>query len=137
MMQEFMYCFQITKMIVFKVEYYTLSDGKMPHFSTSAARFIRSKRDYKECGQAQDKLLPKGSLARRFYEKWDYLHLGSLTPEEYGEILADIELLKAHYNYIEDVRDCFGESAGCYKTHIPFYEIVKLSKMEPKKKGAA
>lgn len=67
----------------------------------------------------------------------DYLHLGNLIPEEYGEILADIELLKAHYNYIEDVRDCFGESAGCYKTHIPFYEIVKLSKMEPKKKGAA
>lgn len=70
MMQEFMYCFQITKMIVFKVEYYTLCDDKTPHFSTSAARFIRSKRDYRECGQAQDRLLPKGSLARRFYEKW-------------------------------------------------------------------
>lgn len=131
-MKEFMYCFQIDKMTVFEVEYYTLSTNKTPHFSTSAARFIRSKRDYSECGQAQH-ILPRHSAAHRFYEKWDHLHLHDLTPEEYAEMIADIEALKAHYNYIEDVRECFGQSAGCYKTHIPFNQIVELSKLTPKK----
>lgn len=132
-MKEFMYCFQLGKMTVFEVDYYTLSTNKIPHFSTSAARFIRSKRDYSECGQAQERLLPRHSAARRFFDKWDHKHLHNLTPAEYEEITADIEELKARYNYIEDVRECFGRSAGCYKTHIPFYEIVELSKLEPKK----
>lgn len=132
-MKEFMYCFQIDKMTVFEVEYYTLGGNKSPYFSTSAARFIRSKRDYSECGQAQERLLPKHSAARRFYDKWDRLHLHNLTPEEYAEMAADIEELKTRYNYIEDVRDCFGRSAGCYKTHLSFYDIVELSKLTPKK----
>lgn len=67
-MKEFMYCFQISKMIVFEVEYYTLGSNKAPYFSTSAAEFIRSKRDYNRCGQAQAALLPKGSPARRFWQ---------------------------------------------------------------------
>jgi hypothetical protein len=133
-MKEFMYCFQISKMIVFEVEYYTLGSNKAPYFSTSAAKFIRSKRDYSTCGQAQSALLPKGSPARRFWQKWNPLHLKDLTPAEYEEMTADIEQLKARYNYIEDVRDCFGQSAGCYKTHIPFYEVVELSKQTPKAK---
>ena len=132
-MKEFMYCFQIDKMTVFEVEFYTLSTNKTPYFSTSAARFIRSKRDYSVCGQAQEKLLPRCSTARRFYDKWNRLHLHNLTPEEYAEITADIETLKSRYNYIEDVRDCFGHSAGCYKSHIPFCEVVELSKQTPKK----
>ena len=112
-MKEFMYCFQIDKMTVFEVRFYTLSTNKTPYFSTSAARFIRSKRDYSQCGQAQKSVLPLHSAARRFYDKWDRLHLHNLTPEEYAEMIADIEDLKARYNYIEDVRDCFGRSAGC------------------------
>lgn len=132
-MKEFMYCFQIDKMTVFEIEYYTLSNNKSPYFSTSAAQFIRSKRDYSRCGQCQKDILPRHSAARRFYDKWDRLHLHDLTPEEYEEMTADIEALKARYNYIEDVRDCFGRSAGCYKTHLSFYEIVELSKLTPKK----
>lgn len=132
-MKEFMYCFQIDRMTVFEVDFYTLSTNKEPHFSTSAARFIRSKRDYSQGGQAQERILPKGSPAYRFYNKWDRLHLQNLTQDEYTEIMKDIEELKARYNYIEDLRDCFGQSAGCYKTHIPFCDIVELSKMEPKK----
>lgn len=132
-MKEFMYCFQIDKMTVFEVEFYTLSTNKEPHFSTSAARFIRSKRDYSECGQCQARILPKHSAARRFYDKWDRLHLHNLTPEEYAEMTADIETLKSRYNYIEDVRDCFGRSVGCYKTHLSFNDIVELSKLTPKK----
>ena len=132
-MKEFMYCFQIDKMTVFEVKFYTLSTNKTPHFSTSAARFIRSKRDYDTCGQAQERVLPKHSIARRFYDKWDHLHLHNLTQEEYEEIITDIEELKARYNYIEDIRDCFGRSTGCYKTNISFYEIVALSKQTPKR----
>lgn len=132
-MKEFMYCFQIDKMTVFEVSFYTLSTNKTPHFSTAAAKFIRSKRDYDVCGQAQESLLPKKSAARRFYDKWDHLHLQNLTQEEYAEIIADIKELKTIYNYIEDIRECFGKSSGCCKTHIPFYEIVELSKQTPKK----
>lgn len=132
-MKEFMYCFQIDKMTVFEVSFYTLGTNKEPHFSTSAAQFIRSKRDYSTCGQCQGRILPKHSAARRFYEKWDRLHLRNLTPEEYAEIGADIENLKARYNYIEDVRECFGQSAGCYKTGFSFYQVVELSKQTPKK----
>lgn len=128
-MKEFMYCFQIDKMTVFEVNFYTLSTNKTPYFSTSAARFIRSKRDYSTCGQCQKDVLPKKSVAYRFYDKWDHLHLRNLTPKEYTEIIAHIELLKSRYNYIEDIREQFGESVNCY---IPFYKVVELSKQTPK-----
>ena len=129
--KEFLYVFQISKMIVFEVNYYTLGSNAAPYFATSAAEFIRSKRDYSRCGQAQEALLPKFSEAMRFYKKWDPCHLHDLTPEQYEELTADIETLKARYNYVEDVRDRFGEGA---RNHIPFYAVVELSKMEPKKR---
>lgn len=132
-MKEFMYAFQIDKMRVFEVKFYTLGSNKAPYFATSAARFTRSKRDYAECGQAR--ILPKGSKARSFYKKCDRLHIHNHTREEYDAVTADIEGLKESYNYIEDVRECFGESAGCYKTHIPFRGIVELSKMPPKRQA--
>lgn len=131
-MKEFMYCFQIDKMRVFEVKFYTLSSNKTPYFTTSVAQFIRSKRDYGQCGQAQKNILPKSSAAMRFYKKWDHLHLHDLTQEEYDAVVTDIEELKGRYNYIEDIRECFGASAGCHKTHIPFNQIVELSKMPPK-----
>lgn len=52
-MKEFMYCFQISKLIVFEVEYYTLGTNSAPYFSTSANEFCRSKLDYTRGGQAQ------------------------------------------------------------------------------------
>ena len=133
MKKEFMYCFQVDKMTVFEVCYYTLSDNPVPYFATSAARFIRSKRDYAECGQAQKNVLARHSLARRFFEKWDHLHLADLTPEQYAEICADIEKLKEKYNYIEEVRDSFRGA----NYNIPFYKIVELSKLTPKWKARA
>ena len=49
-MQEFLYSFQIDKMRLFNVEYYTLSDNPNPYFSTSADEFVKSKRDFnKKC----------------------------------------------------------------------------------------
>ena len=128
-MKEFMYVFQISKLITFEVNFYTLGTNSAPYFSTSANEFCRSKLDYTRGGQAQRDLLPKFSPARRFFEKWDHCHLHDLTPAEYEEIAADIEELKTRYNYIEDIRDTFRGS----RSSIPFYDIVKLSKMEPKK----
>lgn len=93
-MKEFMYCFQISKLITFEVNFYTLGTNSAPHFSTSANEFCRSKLDYTRGGQAQRDLLPKFSPARRFFEKWDHCHLHDLTPAEYEEIAADIEELK-------------------------------------------
>lgn len=129
-MKEFMYVFQISKLITFEVNYYTLGTNSAPYFSTSANEFCRNKLDYTRGGQAQRDLLPKFSPARRFFEKWDHCHLHDLTPAEYEEIAADIEELKTRYNYIEDIRDTFRGS----RSSIPFYEVVKLSKMEPKKR---
>jgi hypothetical protein len=93
-MKEFMYVFQISKLITFEVNFYTLGTNSAPYFSTSANEFCRSKLDYTRGGQAQRDLLPKFSPARRFFEKWDHCHLHDLTPAEYEEIAADIEELK-------------------------------------------
>lgn len=38
-MKEFMYVFQISKLITFEVEFYTLGTNSAPYFSTSANEF--------------------------------------------------------------------------------------------------
>lgn len=126
MKKEFLYVFQITKLITFEISYYTLGKNKSPYFATSTFEFIRSKRDYKTGGQNQEKLLPKDSLAYNFYKKWDCLHLHDLTEREYKAITKDIELLKNNYNFLYKI-------PTPYHTNISFYEIVELSKKEPKK----
>ena len=85
---EFLYAFCIDKTTVFEVEYKTLGGNKAPYFSTSAEKFNRPKTDWSMCGQAQERLLPRGSVARRFYDKWDRLHLKDLTDEEYAELIS-------------------------------------------------
>jgi len=128
MKKEFKYVFQITKMITFEVSYYTLGNNSSPYFSTSANEFIRSKRDYNRCGQAQNDLLTKGE-AKQFFKKWDELHLKDLTENQYDELLDDIEILKDKYNYIEKIKDTF---ENVYD-NFSFYQIVELSKQELKK----
>lgn len=54
MKKEFKYYFQITKLVMFEVEYYTLGNNKNPYFATSANKFYKNKRDYECGGQAQD-----------------------------------------------------------------------------------
>ena len=61
-MKEFQAVFQLSKTIIFEVRYYTLSTNSRPYFSTTAARFCRNKRDYSQCGQAQD------TLTRGFFD---------------------------------------------------------------------
>lgn len=117
----YFWAFQISKTIIFEVEYYILGNNKTPHFSTSANKFNRPKTDWNEGGQAQNDLLPHGSMARKFWGKWDKKHLQDLTDNEYAELLQDIQALKNTYNYVE------GEQGVKYYSHISFWELKKLS----------
>lgn len=122
-MKEFLYAFMVSRMIVFEISYYTLSTNKHPHFTTAANEFNRPKTDYNRCGQAQSELL-KG-VARKTWLKWDHKHLQELNPEEYTELIQDIEHLKTVYpHYIEMKLD---ENKKPYSPHINFYDIKEIS----------
>lgn len=77
-----------TKTVRFEVCYGDLKAKQCPYFSTTA-----NSRD--EGGQAQDSLLPTGTVVRAFWEKWDMYHLQMLTMAEYNEMLSDLEIVKA------------------------------------------
>ena len=76
------------KTITFEVCYGDLKAEQTPYFSTTA-------RSRDEGGQAQDRLLPEGTVVRAFWEKWDMYHLQMLTMDEYEEMLSDLEIVKA------------------------------------------
>ena len=73
-----------------EVTYGDLKANQLPYFSTSG-----SSADC--CGQCQNKILPKDSILRDFWEKWDYYHCQTLTIEEYKELIKDIEILEEEY----------------------------------------
>ena len=118
--------FQLSKLIIFNVDYYTLGSNSSAHFSTSADEFVRNKKDFGRCGQAQDDLLKGFNVAMAFYKKWDNKHLSDLTIDEYNEMTKDLEKLKEHYNFIE-------EEPSRFHSHISFYNLVEFSKQEPKR----
>ena len=126
---EFLYAFQLSKKIIFEVDYYTLGSNENPYFSMSAAEFNQPKSDYSRCGQCQEDLCT--GLALEFVNKWDYLHLRNPSDNEYREILEDIEDLKNKYNYIEIIDE---EGFGGKNSNIGFNRIKELSKLEPKSK---
>lgn len=124
--ERFLAAFQVTRTIVFEVEYGAITSNKEWHFSTGAAQFNRPKTDFNHCGQAQNDLLPHGSAARRFWKKWNEHHIKNLTAEEYAEMRADMEALKVAYNYIEKCAD--------HPSHyISFHELKTLSMLPVKK----
>lgn len=126
MKKEYHYGFQISRKIVFEVSYYTLGSNKNPYFTTSAAQFNQPKTDFNRCGQAQDSLLT--GKAREFWLKWDKNHLKNLSKADYTAILADIEDLKATYNYIVDEKDTFaGTNSG-----LSFRRLKELSMQKVK-----
>lgn len=102
MKKEFELAFQLSKLELFFVEYRTVGNNKNPYFSTSAALFVRNKKDYSMCGQCQDAVLSNYQDAFDFYIKWDKLHLRDLTDKQYDELFSDIIELKTKYNYIND-----------------------------------
>lgn len=125
---EFLYAFQITRMIIFEVEYRTLGSNPTPHFSTCANEFNQPKTDWSRCGQCQDNVLPDGP-AKEFYAKWDYCHLHDLNDAQWQEMVDDIEMLKQRYNYIEEISDTFAGERG----YISFGRVKELSMMPVKK----
>ena len=94
---EFNYIFEISRMVIFEVNYHTIGGNNHPYFATNAVKFIWSKRDYETCGQCQERVLTGKAL--EFFKKWNPLHLKDLTEDEYRLILEDIEVLKGAYNY--------------------------------------
>ena len=124
-MYEFSYAFQLSKKRIFEVCYHTVGSNEYPYFSTSAAEFNQPKTDYNRCGQAQADLL--SGVAKRFWEKWDYLHCKKIENEsQFNELIEDIEELKDRYNYIEEIADD-------HVRDVSFSRIRELSKQEPKK----
>ena len=94
--------FQITKIVMFEVNYHKIGSNTGPYFSTSAMLFNRSKTDYTGCGQCQASVLPIASTARMFYKKWNKYHCKDIMDgETYKELLSDLEMLKEKYNYVE------------------------------------
>lgn len=129
-MKEFISIFQLDRLTLFNVEYYTLGSNERPHFSTSADHFIRNKRDFDRCGQAQRDLLQNFPEARNFWLKWDKKHLKTLTKSEYDELLLDLETLKRYYNYIIEWSE---EDEKIKRDHFSFYSVVEFSKQKVKK----
>ena len=129
-MKEFVATFQISRMVLFTVDYYTLGSNGHPYFSTDASQFVRNKRDYNRCGQCQNDVLPKGSVARKFFKKWDKHHLHQLTDEQLSQLQEDLEMLKKSYNYMIMEQDVFGNE---HRNYFNFYECKELSMMEVKK----
>ena len=77
-----------THFIHLTIEYGDMKVQQLPHFSTSASS---SNGDYAQC---QDRILPKDSILKEFWEKWDYYHLQTLTNEEYEELICDLEIVE-------------------------------------------
>jgi hypothetical protein len=118
--QEFFFTLQLSKTIIFNIEYSTLGNNNKPRFVTSADEFNKSKSDYNRCGQCQDYLLPDFKLAFDFYQKWNFKHLDDLNSFEYDKMILDIKLLSEKYNYILESKD------------INFFTLQEFSKQEVK-----
>ena len=128
-MKEFNACFQMSKMILFNVSYYTLGNNQNPYFVTSADEFIRSKRDFCRGGQAQEALLKGFPEAYNFYKKWDVFHLKQLTQEQYDEMRKDLCVLEQKYNtLLLEMED----GIKLKPDHFSFHTLVKFSKQKPK-----
>lgn len=128
-MKEFIAVFQLSKTIIFEVQYYTLSNNTHPYFTTSAAQFCKNKRDFSRGGQAQEELTKGFTTARNFWKKWDHLHLHDLTPAQHNELLSDMEKLKNQYNHLYKELD---EKQKPYPPRFSFWMLAEWSKQKPK-----
>lgn len=131
--REFHYVFQITKLIMFEVDYYTVGSNSQPYFGTSANQFYKNKSGYTQGGQAQEDLLPHASAAYKFYKKWDSKHLCALTPEEMDNLEKDLKILKNTYNYLEWRMTDENKNSAIRSNGFSFYSTVEFSKQKLKK----
>ena len=112
--------FKISPYVVFEVRYNHVGSNQEADFATSAEVLNRRKSDYVQGGQCQDSVLPQGSPALAFYQKWDSKHLSTLNEEEYNEMKSDLQELQSKYPNIYKVGN----------DDIRFSEIVELSKQK-------
>ena len=117
--------FKITPYVVFEVRYNHVGSNQEADFATSAEMLNRRKSDYTQGGQCQDDVLPQGSPALAFYQKWDSKHLSTLNEEEYNEMKADLQELQSKYPNIYKVGN----------DDIRFSEVVELSKQKSMKES--
>lgn len=130
-MEEFKFSFQLSKIAILTVCYYKLVENEGAEFTISGAEFTisvtvlhkggakgdvaRFVNKFNTCGQCQEGY----GAARLFVDKFNLLHNKCLNETQYNEIVAEIEILKQKYNWIES------ES---------FNQIVSMSKLTPKKR---
>lgn len=101
----FTIAFRVKKKHFFIVEFGDVKfHAQQPHFSTSGGILNHIRSDWKQCGQCQPHILPKHSLFRKFFDKWDILHTKRLTMEQYKELLQDLKKLKEKYPHINNDR---------------------------------
>ena len=81
----------------------------------AVARFVNK---FNMCGHCKEEVSKGYGAARLFVDKFNSLHNKCLNETQYNEIVAEIEILKNKYNWIES------ES---------FNKIVSMSKLTPKK----
>ena len=97
--------FRISKKKFFRVNFgQTKSHRQQPYFTTSGGILNYKRSDWNRCGQCQDSILLENSKAYQFFDKWNKLHLSTLTKEQYKELHDDLQELKAEYRYIESDR---------------------------------
>ena len=87
-----------------------------PYFATSAGTLNFHRTDWESAGQGQDSILKNRKL-RKFFKKWDHLHLKMLTLEQFEEMQNDLNELKASIPYIESTS---------------FYNIAQFDREESK-----
>lgn len=119
---------QLSKTIIFEVHYYA-SDAKFPpKFTTEAERFMRNKKDFERSGQCQRDLLVNYPEAMAFFEKWNVHHCKHLSDEAYSEMVTDLAVLSAKYNYMLKQHINGKTVVGGFT----FNSLVEFSKMKPK-----
>lgn len=130
---EFHAVFEISRKIIFEVDFYTLGGNNHPYFTTSAFEFNQPKTDWKSGGQGQERLLSHNSVAYEFYKKWDSKHLHDLSEVEFIEMLFNMNELCDIYNflYIDD-KENYWEA---YKNNGFTFSQKKILSMIPIKKN--
>lgn len=102
---DYSFCIEIRnkRKTQFNVTYIHRAGNNTPYFATSCFVMNHVRTDINQGGQCQKRVLPIGSLAYAFYEKWDKKHLQELNEQELAEMLVDIEGLKNKYDYVSIV----------------------------------
>ena len=90
---------------IFAVDNRTIGNNNFSYFNTSVYELNKNRHAFKIAGQAQDELLPEGSMAKRFYDKWKSKAFETLSKDTLQKMSKDIESLKQSYSYDEIITD--------------------------------